>query len=161
MRTGPTPNDTPPTPSLTSNCSWGGLWVEPQGSNWEGRRRGQRHTHPPQPREPLLVGWTVGGMTTTTTIGGPSRMPVCEGFFFNYLNSSYTPLSTPRRGVCFCNYLIFNTIAPPPLCVGGGIFSSSWFDLHPRAEREDVVNLKNEILNTLDKGWSYESECHK
>jgi hypothetical protein len=47
----------PPTPSLTSHCSWGGTWV----GRWCPPHRTTRH--PPQPHEPLLVGWITGGTT--------------------------------------------------------------------------------------------------
>ena len=37
-------NDTPPVPSLTSNCSWGGMWVEwemtGRANDGEGKRQG-------------------------------------------------------------------------------------------------------------------------
>jgi hypothetical protein len=57
----------PPTPSLTSHCSWGGTWV----GRWCPLHRTMRH--PPQPHEPLLMGWITGGTTMHAAPGIEQR----------------------------------------------------------------------------------------
>jgi hypothetical protein len=78
-------SDTPPTPSLTSNCSWGGSWVDRQRQRRAAGREDEderQHTPRPQPHEQLLVGW-IAGVTDDErtqedppTTGGPCPLPL-------------------------------------------------------------------------------------